>query len=77
VGVNFHPPEKKLGGGMKKLMKRRVYNAFEAAKLLGIGHNQVRKLVRSGELRAFPTRNIVIPDVALEEYLATVRRGGQ
>jgi hypothetical protein len=65
VGVILPTRDENLGGGMKKLTKRRVYNAFEAAKLLGIGHNQVRKLVRSGELRAFPTRNIVIPDVAL------------
>jgi hypothetical protein len=62
---------------MEKNSKRRVYNAVEAASILGIGHNRVRELVRSGQLRALPTRNIAIPDVALEEFLATVVRGGR
>lgn len=54
---------------------KRVKNPFEAAKILGIGHNQVRELVRAGKLRALPGRNIKIPDVAIEEFLHGTTRG--
>lgn len=53
----------------------RVLNPVEAAKVLGIGHNRVRELIRAGSLRALPGRRMLVPDVALEEYLATAKRG--
>jgi excisionase family DNA binding protein len=49
-------------------------DAYQAGEILGIGHNQVRQLVRAGKLRALPGRNIKIPLVAIEEYLATCTR---
>jgi hypothetical protein len=44
-------------------------NPYETAKMLGIGHVQVRELVRSGTLPTLPGRNINIPLIAIERYL--------
>lgn len=54
--------------------QRCIYNPFEAALVLGIGHNRVRELVCDGKLRAMPGRNIKIPDAAIEEFLKNVSR---
>jgi excisionase family DNA binding protein len=48
---------------------RLTRNPYEAAEILGIGHNQVRQLVRAGELPTLPGRNVNIPLVAIERYL--------
>ena len=50
-------------------------NPNEAAKMLGIGHVQVRQLVRAGDLPTLPGRNINIPLIAIERYLE--RLGGE
>ena len=44
-------------------------NPYETAKMLGIGHVQVRQLVRAGNLPTLPGRNINIPLIAIERYL--------
>ena len=54
---------------------RLTANAYEAAPMLGIGHHQVRALVRSGELPTLPGRNVNIPIVAIHRYLE--RLGGE
>jgi Helix-turn-helix domain len=51
-----------------------TYNPAETAKMLGIGHVQVRQLVRAGDLPTLPGRNINIPLIAIERYLE--RLGG-
>jgi excisionase family DNA binding protein len=54
---------------------RLTRNPYEAAELLGIGHNQVRDLVRSGDLPTLPGRNINIPLIAIERYLERLAGG--
>ena len=44
-------------------------NPHEAAPMLGVGHHQVRQLVRSGKLPTLPGRNVNIPIVAIHRYL--------
>jgi Helix-turn-helix domain len=46
-----------------------TFNPYETAKMLGIGHVQVRQLVRAGDLPTLPGRNINIPLIAIERYL--------
>jgi Helix-turn-helix domain len=52
-----------------------TFNAYETAKMLGIGHVQVRQLVRAGDLPTLPGRNINIPLVAIERYLENLSGG--
>ena len=56
-------------------LARLTRNPYEAGAILGIGHNQVRELVRSGDLPTLPGRNINIPLIAIERYLE--RLGGE
>ena len=58
-------------------LNKRVYNTFETAKILGMGHNQIRALVHSGALTALPGRNIKISEFAIRTYLRGAKRGSQ
>lgn len=50
-------------------------NPYEAGAMLGIGHNQVRELVRAGTLPTLPGRNVNIPLIAIERYLERLAGG--
>jgi predicted site-specific integrase-resolvase len=54
---------------------RRVFNAVEAGKIAGVGHNRIREWVRAGKLRALPGHRILIPEAALETFLQSATRG--
>jgi hypothetical protein len=54
---------------------RLTRNPYEAGTMLGIGHNQVRALVRAGELPTLPGRNLNIPLIAIERYLERLVEG--
>jgi excisionase family DNA binding protein len=54
---------------------RLTRNPYEAAEILGIGHNQVRQMVRAGELPTLPGRNVNIPLIAIEKYLERLAGG--
>ena len=56
------------------VVQKRVLNVFETGAMIGKGHNAVRELVRDGKIRALPRRNIKIPLVAIQEFLATATR---
>jgi excisionase family DNA binding protein len=47
-----------------------ILSTREAAKAIGIGHNAVRDLVYAGVLKSLPGRNIRIPLVQIEQYIA-------
>jgi hypothetical protein len=50
-------------------------NPYEAGAMLGIGHNQVRQLVRAGDLPTLPGRNVNIPLIAIQRYLERLAGG--
>ena len=52
----------------------KIADPYQVGAIIGIGHNAVRELVRAGKLRALPGRNIKIPLIAVDEYLATCTR---
>lgn len=52
-------------------MPRLVYTAAEAAEAIGVGENRIYELVAAGRIPAIKwgPRQIVIPKLALEEFL--------
>ena len=51
---------------------KRVFSTFEVAKILRIGHNRVRELVRAGVLNSLPGRNLRITDYSINQYIITL-----
>lgn len=47
----------------------RVYSVKEVSKFLGISEQDVRKLIKFGELRAIKFRSIKVPAIELERFL--------
>lgn len=55
-----------------EIIQKRVFSAFETAKILSIGHNRVRELVRAGVLNSLPGRNLRITDHSINQYIITL-----
>ena len=52
----------------------RIVGTVVASQMLQIGVNRIRKMAKNGEIRALPGRNIRIPLVAIDEFIATANQ---
>jgi excisionase family DNA binding protein len=78
MASRFWKPRSFIMENEQNLAIRRTFNAFEAGKILNVGHNRVRELVRCGRIKALPVgRRILISETALNDFLANADRGEQ
>ena len=51
-------------------MTKLIFSTRQTAEIIGFGHNAVRDLVYAGILKTLPGRNIRIPLVQIEQFIA-------